>query len=67
MEEIFLDKEVMTMTNLKTMTKMTVTVLMVTPMSQCTAGAIYARRNACQHRSVYGVALVGRESCMPSA
>eukprot|EP00971_Amphidinium_carterae_P348787 6490672-Amphidinium_carterae.1 len=35
-------------------------------MSQCTAGVIYARRDAYQLRSAYGVALVGRKSCMPS-
>eukprot|EP00971_Amphidinium_carterae_P313444 6229019-Amphidinium_carterae.1 len=59
MEEIFLDLEVITMTT-KAMD------LMVLPMLRCTAGAIYARRHAYQHKNASGVAAVGKESCIPS-
>eukprot|EP00971_Amphidinium_carterae_P166362 3297048-Amphidinium_carterae.1 len=65
MEEIFLDMGVMTTTNLKTMMKTKGMDLMVIPMPKCTAGAIYARRDAYQHRSVSGVVAVGKESCIP--
>eukprot|EP00971_Amphidinium_carterae_P270301 5363188-Amphidinium_carterae.1 len=65
MEEIFLDMVMTMTTNLTMRTK--VADLMIIPMPQCTAGVIYAGRNAFQLRSASGVVLVGRESCMPSA
>eukprot|EP00971_Amphidinium_carterae_P077241 1525757-Amphidinium_carterae.1 len=64
MEEIFLDM-VMTMTSLKMMMLKAMD-RMVIEMPIYMAGAIYARRNAYQLRNVSGVAVAGRESCMPS-
>eukprot|EP00971_Amphidinium_carterae_P178825 3546918-Amphidinium_carterae.1 len=66
MEEIFLDMEMMTMTTLKMVKVMKVMDLTVIPMSKCMVGATYARRNAYQHRDAFGVAAVGKESCIPS-